>query len=140
MKTSSVKRKDWVAQMSIKIKPQLNLKCKLILCTFQVNLSVPRVGTLCRIFYHERYRGIKWRHKVTTRGKNNINIWLPVIISILIGQLRKIFKSKRPRSFRLSFQNSLEKTKCYWNISVGLINKRAKTLDDLGRFDLKKNP
>jgi hypothetical protein len=40
MKTSSVKRKDWVAQMSIKIKHQLNLKCKLILCTFQVNLSV----------------------------------------------------------------------------------------------------
>jgi hypothetical protein len=35
---------------------------------------------------------------VTTRGKNNINIWLPVIISILIGQLRNIFKSKRPRS------------------------------------------
>jgi hypothetical protein len=32
---------------------------------------------------------------VTTRGKNNINIWLPVIISILMGQLRKIFKSKR---------------------------------------------
>jgi hypothetical protein len=35
---------------------------------------------------------------VTTRGKNNINIWLPVIISILIGQLRNIFKSKWPRS------------------------------------------
>jgi hypothetical protein len=35
---------------------------------------------------------------VTTRGKNNINIWLPVIIPILIGQLRNIFKSKRPRS------------------------------------------
>jgi hypothetical protein len=35
---------------------------------------------------------------MTTRGKNNTNIWLPVIISILIGQLRKIFKSKRPRS------------------------------------------
>ena len=30
---------DWVAQMSIKFKSQLNLKCKLILCTFQVNLS-----------------------------------------------------------------------------------------------------
>jgi hypothetical protein len=39
-----------------------------------------------------------YRHKVTTRGKNNINIWLPVIISILIGQLRNIFRSKRPRS------------------------------------------
>jgi hypothetical protein len=39
-----------------------------------------------------------WRHKVTTRGKNNINIWLPVIISILIGKLRNIFKSKQPRS------------------------------------------
>ena len=35
---------------------------------------------------------------MTTRGKNNINIWLPVIISILIGQLWNIFKSKRPRS------------------------------------------
>ena len=35
---------------------------------------------------------------MTTRGKNNINIWLPVIISILIGQLRNIFKSKQPRS------------------------------------------
>ena len=31
---------------------------------------------------------------MTTRGKNNINTWLPVIISILIGQLRNIFKSK----------------------------------------------
>jgi hypothetical protein len=28
------------AQTSIKFKSQLNLKCKLILCTFQVNLSV----------------------------------------------------------------------------------------------------
>jgi hypothetical protein len=37
---------------------------------------------------------------MTSRGKNNINtcIWLPVIISILIGQLRNIFKSKQPRS------------------------------------------
>jgi hypothetical protein len=35
---------------------------------------------------------------MTTCGKNNINIWLPVIISILIGQLRNIFKSKWPRS------------------------------------------
>jgi hypothetical protein len=35
---------------------------------------------------------------VTTCGKNNINIWLLVIISILIGQLQNIFKSKRPRS------------------------------------------
>jgi hypothetical protein len=35
---------------------------------------------------------------VPTCGKNNINIWLPVIISILIGQLRNIFKTKRPRS------------------------------------------
>ena len=35
---------------------------------------------------------------MTTPGKNNINIWLPVIISILIRQLRNIFKSKRPRS------------------------------------------
>ena len=33
-----------------------------------------------------------------TRGKNNINIWLPVIISILIGQLQNIFKSKQPKS------------------------------------------
>ena len=33
-----------------------------------------------------------------TRGKNNINIWLPVIISILIGHLRNIFISKQPRS------------------------------------------
>ena len=29
---------DWVAQTSIKFKSQLNLKCKLISCTFQVNL------------------------------------------------------------------------------------------------------
>ena len=35
---------------------------------------------------------------MTTRGKNNINIWLPVIISILIGQIRNIFKSKQPMS------------------------------------------
>jgi hypothetical protein len=35
---------------------------------------------------------------VTARGKNNINIWLPLIFSILIGQLRNIFKSKQPRS------------------------------------------
>ena len=41
---------------------------------------------------------LKWRHKVTTCGKNNINIWLQVIILILIGQLRHIFKSKQPRS------------------------------------------
>jgi hypothetical protein len=34
--------------------------------------------------------------KVATRGKTNINIWLPVVISILIGQLQKNFKSKRP--------------------------------------------
>ena len=31
---------DWVAQTSIKFKCQLNLKCKFILCTFQVNLRV----------------------------------------------------------------------------------------------------
>ena len=31
---------DWVAQTSIKFKSQLNIKCKLYLCTFQVNLSV----------------------------------------------------------------------------------------------------
>ena len=31
-----------------------------------------------------------------TRGKNNICIWLPVVISILIEQLRNIFKSKQP--------------------------------------------
>ena len=30
---------DWVAQTSIKFKSQLNLKCKLIPCTFQVILS-----------------------------------------------------------------------------------------------------
>ena len=35
---------------------------------------------------------------MSTRGKTNINIWLSVIISILIGQLRNIFKSKQPRS------------------------------------------
>ena len=27
---------DWIAQTSIKFKSQLNLKCKLILCTIQV--------------------------------------------------------------------------------------------------------
>ena len=37
-------------------------------------LFLQRVG---RIFYHERERGVKWRHTVTTRGKSNINIWLP---------------------------------------------------------------
>ena len=31
---------DWVAQTSTNFKSQLNLKCKLILCTFQVHLSV----------------------------------------------------------------------------------------------------
>jgi hypothetical protein len=31
---------DWVVQTSIKFKSRLNLKCKLIQCTFQVNLSV----------------------------------------------------------------------------------------------------
>ena len=31
---------DWVGQTSIKFKSQLNLKCKLILCTFQVNVSI----------------------------------------------------------------------------------------------------
>jgi len=31
---------DWVAQTSIKFKSQLNLKCKLIACPFQVILSV----------------------------------------------------------------------------------------------------
>ena len=34
------KQPDWVAQTSINFKSQLNLKCKLILCTFQVHLSV----------------------------------------------------------------------------------------------------
>ena len=31
---------DWVSQTSINFKSQLNLKCKLISCTLQVNLSV----------------------------------------------------------------------------------------------------
>jgi hypothetical protein len=31
---------DWVARTSIKFKSQLNPKCKLISCTFQVILSV----------------------------------------------------------------------------------------------------
>jgi glutaredoxin-related protein len=33
-------KQDWVAQTSIKFKSQLNLKCKLILCKFQVNLRL----------------------------------------------------------------------------------------------------
>ena len=36
---------------------------------------------------------------MTTRGKNNINIWIPVIISILIWQLRNIFNSEQLRSY-----------------------------------------
>ena len=31
---------DWVTQASIMFKPQVNLKCKLIVWTFQLNLSV----------------------------------------------------------------------------------------------------
>ena len=34
------KFKDWVVQTSFKFKSQLNLKCKLIPCTFQGILSV----------------------------------------------------------------------------------------------------
>ena len=37
--TFMTNHRDWVAQTPIKFKSQLNLKCKLILCTFQVNLS-----------------------------------------------------------------------------------------------------
>jgi hypothetical protein len=39
IETGYIKHLYWVAQMSIK-KSQLNLKCILILCIFQVNLSV----------------------------------------------------------------------------------------------------
>ena len=35
--------------------------------------ALPRVGTLCQLFYPERKRGVKYRNKVPTRGKNNIN-------------------------------------------------------------------
>ena len=52
---------------------------------------------------------------MTTHGENFINIWLPVIISILIGQLQKIFKWKRPKSSRVFG--------CYvnwpdWNVTI----------------------
>ena len=57
------------------------------------------------------------KKKVTTRGKNNINIWLPVIISILIGQLRKIFKSKRPRSSSVLVVLLFKPTEMLHNIS-----------------------
>ena len=46
-------------------------------------LFLPQVGTLCKIFYPEWQRGVKWKHKVPTQGKNNINIWLSVIISLI---------------------------------------------------------
>jgi hypothetical protein len=46
----------------------------------------------------------------------------------------KIVEKCKITTFRLSFQNSLKKTKHYYNISVGLINRTAK---NTGRFDLK---
>ena len=52
---------------------------------------------------------------MTTRGKNNINIWLPVIISILIGQLQNIFKSKQPRS-SIGFGCSVKWPD--WNVTI----------------------
>ena len=43
-----------------------------------------------------------------------------------IKKLQNLFTIGIETPFRLSFQNSLEKTKCYCNISVGLINRTAK--------------
>jgi hypothetical protein len=41
---------DWVARTSIKFKSQLNPKCKLISCTFQVILSVNWVLNLIKVY------------------------------------------------------------------------------------------
>ena len=43
-----------------------------------------------------------------------------------IQKLQNLFTNGIETPFQLSFQNSLEKTKYYYNISVGLINKTAK--------------
>jgi hypothetical protein len=39
-RTSLFTDQDWVAQISINFKSQLNPKCKLILCTFKEHLTV----------------------------------------------------------------------------------------------------
>jgi hypothetical protein len=52
-------------------------------------------------------------------------------------ELQNLFTIGIQTTFRLSFQNSLKKTKYYCNISVGLINRPAKNTGSPGRFDLK---
>jgi hypothetical protein len=93
-----------------------------------------------------------WRHMKTSSVKrNNQAFWSSCTLPRQSGispffwigvhewqylETSKLIYHRHWNTFRLSFQISLEKTKCYCNISGGLINRTAKTLDDLGRSDL----
>jgi hypothetical protein len=63
-----------------------------------------------------------------------------VIILILIGQLRNIFKSKRSalkHLFGCHFKHLWKKRNIIVTFQPGQLTEQPKTLDDLGRFDLK---
>jgi hypothetical protein len=77
--------------------------------------------------------GVKLSHKVSTRGKKNIHIWLTIIISILIGKLRKHFKSKRSwlSSARSGYDSEIIRVISYTinNMVPGLARAMNRTTD-----------
>jgi hypothetical protein len=79
--TEQPKTLDDLGCFDLKMFRNCSIRIEIITGSHIFILFLPRVVTLC-LHFTPRYRS--WqniRHKVPTRGKNNINIWLPVIFS-----------------------------------------------------------
>jgi hypothetical protein len=72
---------DDLGRFDLKMFSNCPIRIEIITGSHIFILFLPLVVTLC-LHFTPRYRSwLNIRHKVPTRGKNNINIWLPVIIS-----------------------------------------------------------
>jgi hypothetical protein len=72
---------DDLGRFDLKMFSNCPIRIEIITGSHMFILFLPLVVTLC-LHFTPRYRSwLNIRHKVPTRGKNNINIWLPVIIS-----------------------------------------------------------
>ena len=79
--TEQPKTMDDIGCFDLKMFRNCPIRIEIITGSHIFILFLPRIVTLC-LHFAPRYRS--WyniRHKVPTRGKNNINICLPVIIS-----------------------------------------------------------
>ena len=72
---------DDLGRFDLKMFSNCPIRIEIITGSHIFILFLPLVVTLC-LHFTPRYRSwLNIWHKVPTRGKNNINIWLPVIIS-----------------------------------------------------------